>query len=57
MKGFDPVKWVKNHMDKVRREFEKEYDLSSISMEISVGIPSGVTGSLSVELTPKEKKP
>lgn len=57
VEAFDTVKWVKNQIDKVRREFGNEYDLSSIAMEISAGIPSGVAGSLSVTITPKEKKP
>ena len=56
VRAFNTVEWVRKQIDGVKREFEKDYDLSNITLEISAGIPSGVTGSLTVTLTKKEKE-
>ena len=55
VRAFKTVECIKKQMDKVKREFEKDYDLSNITLGISAGIPSGVTGTLTVTLTKKEK--
>ena len=56
VRAFNTVEWVRKQIDGVQREFEKDYDLSNITLGISAGIPSGVTGSLTVTLTKKEKE-
>jgi hypothetical protein len=53
VRGFNAVEWIKKQIDGVKREFEKDYDLSSIAVGISAGIPRGVSGSLAVTLSPK----
>jgi len=70
IRAFNPVERIKKQIDGIKREFEKDYDLSNIVLGISTGIPSGVTnivlgistgipsgvtGSITVTLTPKEK--
>ena len=55
VRAFNPVERIKTQIDGIKREFEKDYDLSNIVLGISTGIPSGVTGSITVTLTPKEK--
>jgi len=56
VRAFNTVEWVRKQIDGVQREFEKDYDLSNITLGISAGIPSGVTGSITVTLAPKEKE-
>ena len=56
VRAFNMVEWIKKQMSGVKREFENDYDLSNITLEISAGIPSGVTGSITVTLAPKEKE-
>jgi hypothetical protein len=53
VKGFNAIVWIRKQIDGVKREFEKDYDLSRIAVGISAGIPSGVSGSLTVTLSPK----
>jgi hypothetical protein len=56
VRAFNTIEWVRKRIDGVKREFEKDYDLSNITLGISAGIPSGVTGSITVTLTPKEEE-
>ena len=56
VRAFNTVEWIRKQIDGVKREFEEDYDLSNITLGISAGIPSGVTGSLTVTLTKKEKE-
>jgi hypothetical protein len=56
VRGFNAVDWIEKQIDGVKSKFEKDYDLSSIAVEISAGIPSGVSGSLTVTLSPKSRE-
>ena len=56
VRAFNPVERIKTQINAVKREFEKDYDLSNIVLGISTGIPSGMTGSIAITLTPKEKE-
>ena len=56
VKTFNTTEWNREQIDGVKREFEEDYDLSNITLGISAGIPSGVTGSLTVRLIKKEKE-
>jgi len=54
VKAFNPVKWLREKIEDVQREFGENYDLTDISIVVSVGIPSGVSGSLRLALKPKQ---
>jgi len=53
--AFDPLKWVNDQIVPIKKKYERNYDLSSLTIGISAGIPSGVTGSLTITFTPKKK--
>jgi hypothetical protein len=51
---FDVADWVDKKINEMIAKFNNGYVLSNITVGISGGIPSGVTGSLSVTLTPRQ---
>ena len=55
VKGFKPLDWVNDQIVPIKKKYERNYDLSSLTIGISAGIPSGVTGSLTITFTPKKK--
>jgi NH3-dependent NAD+ synthetase len=51
---FDVADWVDKKINEIIAKFNNGYVLSNITVGISGGIPSGVTGSLTVTLTPRQ---
>jgi hypothetical protein len=56
VKAFDPIEWLKERIEQVKQAFGEEYELSNIDIQVSAGIPSGVSGSLKLTLIPKQGK-
>lgn len=54
VKTFNPVKWLREKIEQVKQEFGEDYELSNIGIQVSVGIPSGVSDLLTLTLTPKK---
>jgi len=52
--NFDVADWVEKKIKEMVAKFNNDYVLSNITVGISGGIPSGITGSLSVTLTPRQ---
>ena len=53
VKAFDPIKWLREKIEQVKQAFGEEYELSNIDIQVSAGIPSGVSGTLRLTLKPK----
>jgi hypothetical protein len=53
VKGFDTVEWLKKKIDEAQKKFGEKYKLENITIGVSAGVPSGVTGTLTITLEPK----
>jgi hypothetical protein len=56
VKAFDPIKWLKEKVEQVEQTFGAKYEISNIDIQVSAGIPNGVSGSLKLTLTPKREE-
>jgi hypothetical protein len=54
VRRFNPINWLKEKIEEVKRAFREEYELSNIDIQVSAGIPSGISASLKLTLKPKQ---